>query len=95
MPSQKLCEPTSTERGSARNCCISARLGASPCCSTRIPTPSASNSARSFSAIACSARSVVVSTKLRPPSTRAKRAASVATAAGCPASLGLGMPAGT
>ena len=40
--------------------------------------------------MACSARSVVVSTKLRPPSARAQRAASVATAAAWPASLGLG-----
>jgi len=73
---------------------INARFGASPCCSTRKASPCDSKSARRRSAMVCSARSVVVSTKQRPPSARAQRAASVATATGWPGSFGLGNPAG-
>ena len=50
MPSQKLCEPTSTARGASRNCCISWRLEPWPCTSTSIASPRASNSARNVGA---------------------------------------------
>ena len=45
--------------------------------------------------MACSARKVVVSTKVRPDSARAQRAANAATAGACPASFGLGKRPGT
>ena len=89
MPSQKLCEADEHRTPARRKRCSSCRLGALPCTITVGASPSASNAARSASAISDSTRSVVVSTNMRPP-TRARNAPQAATAARCAASLGLG-----
>ena len=47
MPSQKLCEPTSTACGASRKRCISWRFEPCPCTSTSIASPAASKSSRS------------------------------------------------
>ena len=90
MPSQKLCEPTSTACGEARNRCISWRFGPCPWISTSMSIPSAPKLSRNCAPTVCSERSVVVSTNVRPPKARAQRPASAATADGWGGSPGFG-----
>ncbi len=94
MPSQKLCEPTSTQPPRAKRSSI-ARLGSVPCTRISSDAPSFVSSACSASAAERIARSVVVRTKVRPRSAAAQCAAARPTLSAWCASAGAAKRGGT
>ncbi len=99
MPSQNEADATRMQPGppsctALRRLSINSRLGPWPCTSTRMSRDSPKWRCRS-SLIARSARKVVVSTSVRPPSVPASRATSAATWPLCAGSAGLTIRPGT